>query len=156
MQALDDEGMSRSPTRVLAVVVGALVVLAAAAAVLSSTRGTTHYAAGSPEATVQAYLTAVLQGDTERAAGYLDPSGSCDQADLAGVTVADSTRVNLVHATTGTDTAQVQVAVDRTDSDGPFAVGESEEHVYHLTRVGGRWLLEGIPWPLYDCTGGTK
>ena len=68
MQALDDEGMSRSPTRVLAVVVGALVVLAAAAAVLSSTRGTTHYAAGSPEATVQAYLTAVLDGDAERAA----------------------------------------------------------------------------------------
>ena len=148
--------MSRSPTRVLAVVVGALVVLAAAAAVLSSTRGTTHYAAGSPEATVQAYLTAVLQGDTERAAGYLAPSGGCDQGDLAGVTVADSTRVNLVHTTTGTDTAQVRVAVDRSDEGGPFAVGESEEHVYHLTRTGGRWLLEGTPWPLYDCTGGSR
>ncbi|MDR6865310.1 hypothetical protein [Phycicoccus sp. 3266] len=147
--------MSRSPTRVLAVVVGVLVVLAAAAAVLSS-RGTTHYAAGSPEATVQAYLTAVLRGDTEQAAGYLSPSGSCDQVDLAGVTVADSTRVDLVHATTGTDTAQVQVTVDRSDTDGPFAVGESEGHVYRLARTGGRWLLEGVPWPLYDCTGGPK
>lgn len=148
--------MSRSPTRVLAVVVGVLVVLAAAAAVLSATRGTTHYAAGSPEATVQAYLSAVLQGDTERAAGYLSPSGRCDQEDLAGVTVADSTRVNLVHTTTGTDAARVQVAVDRSDEGGPFAGGESEDHVYHLTRTGGRWLLEGTPWPLYDCTGGSK
>ncbi|MFC8502360.1 hypothetical protein ACFUC1_08370 [Pedococcus sp. NPDC057267] len=148
--------MSRSPTRVLAVVVGALVVLAAAAAVLSSTRGTTHYAAGSPEATVQAYLVAVLRGDTEQAAGYLSPSGSCDQQDLASVAVADSTRVDLVHTTTGTDTAQVQVVVDRSGSGGPFAVGKSEEHVYHLTRTSGRWLLEGTPWPLYDCTGGSK
>ena len=148
--------MSRSPTRVLAVVVGVIVVLAAAAAVLSSTRGTTHYAAGSPEATVQAYLKAVLQGDPERAAGYLSPAGGCDEQDLAGVTVADSTRVTLVHTTTGTDTAQVRVAVDRSDPGGPFAVGESEDHVYRLTRTGARWLLVGTPWPLYDCTGGQK
>ena len=148
--------MSRNPTRVLVVVVGALVVLAAAAALFSASRDSAHYRAGTPEATVQAYLTAVLRGDTEAAAGYLAPSSGCDREDLAGVTVADSTRVHLVHATTGTDSAQVRVAVDRSDSDGPFAVGESEEHTYHLVRTGGRWLLEGTPWPLYDCTGGSR
>ncbi|GAB3446277.1 hypothetical protein GCM10027517_28290 [Phycicoccus ginsengisoli] len=148
--------MSRSPNRVLVVVVGALVALAAAAAVWSTTRGSSHYGAGTPEATVQSYLTAVLDGDTETAAGYLAPSSTCDREDLTGVMVADSTRVNLVHATVGSSTAQVQVAVDRSDSEGPFAVGESEEHVYHLARTDGQWLLEGIPWPLYDCTGGSK
>lgn len=140
----------------LVVVVGVLVVLATAAALFAATRGSARYGAGTPEATVQAYLTAVLDGDAETAAGYLAPSSACDREDLTGVDVPDSTRVHLVRATVGTDSAQVQVAVDRSDSGGPFAVGEGEDHVYHLTRTGGRWLLEGIPWPLYTCTGGSK
>jgi hypothetical protein len=147
--------MSRGPNRVLVVVVGVLVVLASAA-VLFGTRGSAHYGSGTPQAAVQAYLTAVLHGDAETAAAYLAPSSACDRGDLSGVVVADSTRVHLVHATVGADSAQVQVAVDRSESEGPFAVEESEEHVYHLTRTGGPWLLEGTPWPLYDCTGGTR
>ena len=148
--------MSRNPTRVLAVVVGALVVIAAAAALFAANRGSAHYAAGTPKATVQAYLTAVLKGDADGAATHLAPSSACDREDLMGVTVADTTRVHLVRATTTPDSAQVRVAIDRTDPGDPFAAGEAEETVYHLTRSGGQWLLEGTPWPLYDCSGGSK
>jgi hypothetical protein len=141
---------------VLAVVVGVIVVLGAAAAVFSATQSGASYRRGTPEATVQDYLGAVFDGDSDGAARHLAPTSGCDARDLDQVVVDRSTRVHLVSVKVEADTARVEVAVDRSGTDGPFAVGETEDHTYHLTRTGGAWLLDAVPWPLYDCGGTTK
>ena len=49
----------------------------------------------SPEATVQAYLRAVFDGDHEAAVRYLDPAGGCDIGDLDRTGRTQPTRVAL-------------------------------------------------------------
>ena len=136
--------------------VGVIVVLAAAAALYSATRSGVSYGRGTPEATVQAYLGAVFDGDSEAAAGHLAPTSGCDARDLDLVVVDRSTRVHLVSVKVEADAARVEVAVDRSGTNGPFAVVETEHHTYYLTRTGGTWLLDAVPWPLYECRGTSK
>lgn len=147
--------MGGRPNRILAIVVGAMVVLAAAVVVLSANRSTAEYDAGSPEGTVQAYLRAVTTGDYAEAATLLDPAGDCDVEDLDRAGTPGSARAYLVGSETEGATATVNVEVTMS-SGGPFDTESAETHLYRLTRSGGDWLLTGTPWPLYFCEGDVK
>jgi hypothetical protein len=139
-----------TPNRVLAIVVVAIVGVAIVAVVFSATRPVKKLDLGTPAGTVQAYLTAVLDGKNDTAAGYLAPESSCDVQDLDRAFVIHSARVNLVDSQIVGDTALVRVKVE-IPSSGPFETYGTEDHSLRLIRVAGRWMLTGIPWPLYDC-----
>lgn len=144
--------MSRA-NRILAIAVGAIVVLAVVAAIISAGRPATRFEPGTPEATVQSYVEAALDGRADEAARWLDPAGDCGAQDLdrAGAYGMTATRVVLVDSTISGETATVRVQLVL-GSGGPFDSSEyREEHSYRLTRSGGTWLLTGVPWPLYEC-----
>lgn len=146
--------MGERPTRVLVIVVGVIVLLAVAAAVLSATRPDTELSRGTPERTVQAYLQAVSDGDTEEAAELIEPGSDCESEDLDRAYYPDSARVVLLDSETEGERARVEVEVI-SSSGGPFDSSEyTEKHIFRLVRSGGTWLLGGAPWPLYDCPGG--
>lgn len=146
--------MNKVPNRVLAGVVGAIVILAVALAIVATTRSPMTVRSGSPEATVQHYVKAVLARDHDTAATYFDPGASCDAADLdAQNYVERGARVELVDSVVRSDDARVVVRVT-TPSGGPLPNFLDEEVTFRLTRSGGTWVLTGSPWPVYDCAEG--
>ena len=74
--------MDTKATKGLAIGVAVLVVLAVGAAVLASLRPAPELPAGSPEARVRDYVTALYERDPGRAVGHLDPDGPCVEGDL--------------------------------------------------------------------------
>lgn len=144
---------------VLVVAVVAIVLLAVVAAVVSAGRDDAQADLATPEGTVQAYLEAVLDGDTEAAAALLVSPGSCDEADLQATDVVDSARVVLleteVDEADGGATATVVVEVTELYDEGPFGSGGyGHTERLRLEEQDGGWRLSGVPWPLYDCSFG--
>lgn len=138
--------------RALGIVIGALVVLAAVAAVIASLRPAPRWDVSTPQGTVQAYLSAVVDGDAARAAGFLDPAGSCGASDLDRVGDVRIGRVDLVATHVDGASARVEVAVTA-PADDPLGGSVPESHTFRLTRSSAGWRLVGIPWPLYTCGG---
>ena len=138
---------------VLAVALAGIVLLAVITALVWPHRAPTQLPPGSPQATVQAYLAAVLDGRTDAAAALLDPAGACDVTDLdrVGGLPPQGVRVVLLDATVRGDTATVRVELVY-GADDPFGLSEHRErHTYRLARADGAWRLAGTPWPLYTC-----
>jgi len=146
--------VSARPGRVLGIVVGGLVAIAVAAAIFAALRPATTWDATTPQGTVQAYLSAVVDGDTAKAATYLDPNGPCDVQDLDQAYVVDPRRIDLVSARVDGDAARVEVAVGSSTGGGPLDGLATENHTFRLTRPGQAWFIVGSPWPLQDCRGG--
>ena len=145
---------------VLGIVVGGLVAVAVAAVVFALMRPATTWDINTPQGTVQAYLSAVVHGDREKGARYLDPRSPCDVRDLDqvdGGSLRGVDRVDLAATTVEGDVARVEVTVAYTGG-GPVGPGVTEDHTFRLTRTtaGGTWLIAGTPWPLYSCGGGVK
>ncbi|OLT20654.1 hypothetical protein BJF81_05195 [Ornithinimicrobium sp. CNJ-824] len=119
--------------KVLAIAVAALVLLAVVAGVVSATRPRTELPAGSPEATVQDYVTAVFSRDMDAAAAHLDPDGDCGVADLELAYVERDARVVLRDVDVDDDRATVRVDLVHTDS-APFGGSEwTQEETFRLT-----------------------
>ncbi len=138
--------------RVLGVVVAAIIVIALAT-VLVNGRGPADLPADSPEAAVQDYLNALRDGDSEAALALLEPGTSCRPKDLDEATgYANNTRVELRGVTTrnGQTSATVEVLIISDASDLIPGSGWSEEHTFRLRHT-DRWLIGGLPWPLYTC-----
>lgn len=143
--------MTSRPHRVLAIGVAVIVLVAVIAAVVSATRSAPTYGEGTPERTVQEFLTAALDGDYEAAADLLVADSSCDVEDFDRAYVPDDVRVVLHTTNVEADTARVGVEVVYGAGD-PFGGSEySEDQSFRLTRTGEQWAIEGIPWPLYEC-----
>lgn len=151
---VETDPMSRA-NRILAVALAAIVILAVVAAVISANRPTAELEPGSPEATVQAYVGAAIDGKVDEAARLLDPAGDCGIDDLTRYSGGgtQTARVVLVDSTIEGSTATVEVDLVFAPG-GRFDTSEySERHTYRLKRSGNGWLLTGVPWPLYDCIG---
>jgi hypothetical protein len=143
------------PNRILAIVVGVIAVIGVVAGVLSATRQVPQYDRGTPEGVVQAYFTAVIDGDHQDAVDLLAEESSCTVEDLDRAYVPDDVRVVLRDTEVDGETAQVKVDVVMS-SGGPLESSEyGEEHTFRLTRAGGDWLIAGEPWPMYECTKGS-
>ncbi|WP_153396364.1 hypothetical protein [Ornithinicoccus halotolerans] len=143
--------MTARPERVLALVVGLVLAVAVAAAVVAANRPTTTVEPGTPEAVVQDFLTAVVDGDREAALSYLDPELNCDERALehAG---DEQARVTLLESEVDGDEARVVVSVSQ-GSSGPFETGEySREETYRLLRTEDGWRIsDDVGWPVYGC-----
>jgi hypothetical protein len=137
---------------VLAIVVGAMIVLATLVVALSTTRSTADYDPATPEGTVQAYVSAVVEGDYAEAAGLLAADSRCAVEDFDRIGTVGQVRVSLVNSQVAADTARVTVAVTTPAGGGPFDTSEyTEDHIFRLARSGQGWRISGIPWPLYTC-----
>ena len=136
--------------RILAVIVIAALVLSAVAALVSVFREEVKYSASSPEGVVQMYLTAIIEGKNDQAASYFATDSECDASDIDRAYVSETLRVNLVSTSIDGDSAYVKIDAN-TGASGPFDDGYTESHTYRLSKDSGGWLIEGIPWPLWDC-----
>lgn len=143
-------GLRRGRATVTALV--AVVVLGAAAALWAGSRPDRGFDPATPQGVVQAYVRAVVAGDSVSAAGLLAPGSPCAATDLDRVRVDAGTQVDLVGAQLLGDRALVRVSV----ADAALAPvpAYGEQVTIRLVRNGSGWLIDGIPWPLYECTGG--
>lgn len=148
---VDNGGMGRATSnRILALIVIAALVLSAVSALVSALREDVKLSANTPEGVVQLYLTAIIAGKNDQAASYFASDSTCDASDIDRAYVSDTLRVNLV--STSIDGSSAYVKIDaNTGASGPFDDGYTESHTYRLTQESGKWLIEGIPWPLWDC-----
>ena len=146
--------MTSRPNRILAIVLGVIALIGVVAGVLSATRPVPEYDRGTPEGVVQAYLTAVIDGDHQDAVEFLAAESSCTVEDLDRSYLPDGVRVVLRDTEVDGDTAQVKVDVVMS-SGGPLDGSEyAEQHTFRLTRARGGWLITGAPWPMYECSKG--
>jgi hypothetical protein len=136
--------------RILAVIVIAALALSAVAALVSSFREEVKYSTSSPEGVVQMYLTAIIEGKNDQAASYFVTDSECDASDIDRAYVSETLRVNLVSTSIDGNSAYVKIDAN-SGASGPFDDGYTESHTYRLSKESGRWLIEGIPWPLWDC-----
>ncbi len=137
--------------RVLAIFVGAVVLLAVLAGVVVANRATPDLNPGTPEGVVQEYLKAVFAGDYPAAAGLLSPSSGCGASDLAAGLVPASARIVLDHSAVNGDHAVVTVNVTEGTGGGPFDSGYSHTERITVQREGGAWKITGSPWLLPLC-----
>ena len=147
--------MSKSPNRVLVIVIGLIIVAIAVVTVLSATKSAVVLSRATPAGSVQAYLKAVLVGKNAEAAKLISPDSPCTVTDIDRAYVVDTARVVLVDSTTQGATAEVRVSVE-IPSGSPLGDVMREDHTFQLVNSGGTWLLTGIPWPLFDCGVSTK
>lgn len=141
--------MGRAASWVLAAVVG-IVVVAALVTVLVSSRHPADLDPGSPEAAVQDYLDAVLDGDSETAVEHLAPGTACDVDDFDDAYIDGDVHVSLRDAAEFERTARVDVSI--TSGSGEMIPTEwTEEWTFRLRRTADGWLITGIPWPLFEC-----
>jgi len=137
--------------RVLAVFVGAVVLLAALAGVVVANRATPALDPNTPEGVVQEYLQAVIDGNYPAAAAVLSPSSGCDASGVAGAYAPESAQIVLDHTAVEGDHAVVTVEV--TEGSGDELFGSSWSHMERITlqHEGGVWKITGSPWLLSAC-----
>lgn len=139
-----------SSNRILALVVVVALALSVVSALVSSLREEVRLSATTPEGVVQLYLTSIIEGKNDQAASYFAIDSTCEASDIDRAYVSDSLRVNLV--STSIDGSSAYVKIDaNTGASGPFDDGFTESHTYRLSKESGKWLIEGIPWPLWEC-----
>ena len=143
------------PNRFLAAAVAVLLAVVGVATVFAVTRSPQHFEAGSPVATVQAYLSAIADQDPTAAGALLDPGGPCADSDVEMAYLPEQFRAVLVSQEVGDGTATVRVEISEGAGD-PFGGGYSHEEVFRLVRTGGDWRVAGAPWPMGWCEGSVK
>lgn len=130
---------------------GALLVALVAAAALLASRPAPTFDPSTPEGTVQAFLQAVFDGETETASAYLAPDLDARCLDDRYRDPDTSVRANLVSTEANDGTAEVAIRLTFTRPEPPFGGSEySEDVVYRLGSHSGRWLIESAGWP-YSC-----
>lgn len=134
----------------LAIILGVIVIFVVAVALYSATSSPVKIDRATPAGTVQVYLDAVIGGKTTEAATLLSPRSPCTATDLDRAYVNGTSRVDLLSSAIDGAIAEVRVRVEFS-ADAPFGNPMTEEHTFRLMNSGGKWLLDGIPWPLYDC-----
>jgi hypothetical protein len=142
--------MKSMPNRLLLIVIGLISAVAVALVLFSSDRSATTYEANTPEWAVQQFLTAMVSQNTDTAFEYISPSSPCKIVHLDRAWMDRDLNVDLVQSTISGDSARVEVDIEYSNSD-LFGSPYVESHVYRLENTGSKWLIVGIPWPLYDC-----
>ena len=141
---------SRNPNRVLAAVVGFIVLAVAIVSFLSATRSAVVINRATPAGSVQVYLKAILAGKNSQAAKMFSPESVCKVTDLDRAYIPNTARVLLVDSAIEGNTAEVRVR-EEIPTGVPLGDFATEDHTFRLIKSGSGWLITGVPWPLYDC-----
>lgn len=147
---MKDNSAARSRTPLI--LLGVTVLLVALALVLVFTRGTgTPPDPRSPEGVVQAYVTAVLSGDRQQAAGMLGAPALAG-CRASGMTDTPDMRVALLGSTIQASRATVEVLITQNPGSRPFGLGNNGYNdSFQLAKQGERWVIELAPWTLLAC-----
>lgn len=143
--------VTTQPNRVLLVVAALVAVAAVVTGVLLATRHEPRYDRGTPAGVVQAYVSAVIDGDSQEAADLLAPDSPCDLTDLDRAHAPDDVRVVLRATEVRGGTARVEVEMATSSGDLLGGSEQAERHTFQLTRPDQAWLITGMPWPMYEC-----
>ena len=134
------------------IVIAALVVVALV--VVFSRGAPERLDRGTPAGVVQAYASAVLDGDESTAAGYLTENAVADCESYGGSVADDDLRITLVRSVERGDSADVTVSVASSTDTGPFGASEYQtEEVFRLVRVTDGWKIDSAPWRFAVCPG---
>ena len=149
----DDTGGVQRITRsgiVLGIIVAVIVVIVAVALVFAL-QGPEQFDPGTPEATVQGYLQAVIDEDQTAAARFLVP-------DLAKRCGSDLDRIRhyprsfrAVVADTRPFGDQILITVEISEGSGAglFSDSYTFDETLVLEKAGDEWLIAQVPWPIY-------
>lgn len=140
------------PDRTLLVILSIIAALVAVALAVVFLRGTpSTIDRTTPEGIVQAYSSAVIDGDRTAAEEFLskDLRDNCDAVEPG---LASGVRVTLVSTKVRADSATVRVSVFTNYGGGPFGSSESESgSSFDLVKENGSWAITSSPWELTVC-----
>lgn len=127
-----------------------LIGLLVIASIVVATRPTESLDPTTPAGVVQQYITLVMNGDHDLAADFYSDDTMCDAGDLDRAYIDRDARVDLLDSTITGSRARVRIELS-TPTDDFLRNTWTEERTMRLVNVSGRWLITGIPWPLYEC-----
>lgn len=137
------------------ILVGIAVLVVVALAVFFIRRDTqTYVAEDTPEGVVHNYVLAVLNGDYQKAYGYLadlEHKPTYEQfrdAFIKGIVNPNNSAVDIGDSEINTDTASVDVALIYNPSD-PFSTGYRDVQRAILVKQGQAWKLSSMPTYYY-------
>lgn len=139
----------KNSARILIALFGLIAI--AALLFVASRSENADFELGSPEATVQSYLEAMVDRDNDLALSYFESNTKCDSSDLDRQYFSPDLTVDLLQSSINGDRAQVKIRI-RYSNDDLFG-GWSEDHTIALIKSGSDWKIAGTPWPLYECDG---
>jgi hypothetical protein len=144
-------GIMKQDRFLTGILVGIAILVVLALAVFFIRRDTqTYISEDVPEGVVHNYVLAVLNGDYEKAYGYLadlDNKPTYEgfrDAFIKGLVNPNSSAVDIGEADTNNDTASVEVALIYNPSD-PFSTGYRDVQRAILVKQGGAWKLSSMP-----------
>jgi hypothetical protein len=132
----------------------ALLVVVALAVFFIRRDKQTYVAEDTPEGVVHNYVLAVLNGDYQKAYGYLadlENKPTYEQfrdAFIKGVVNPNNSAVDIGDSEINTDTASVDVALIYNPSD-PFSTGYRDVQRAILVKQGQAWKLSSMPTYYY-------
>ena len=141
------------------ILIGIAVLVVVALVVFFLRQGSQSYVSeDAPEGVVHNYVLAVLNGDYEKAYGYLaglDNKPTYEQfrdAFVTGVVNPGNSAVDIGNSEITDDTASVEVALIYNPSD-PFSTGYRDVQRAVLVRQNGAWRLSSMPcYYFWDCS----
>ena len=139
-------------SRLPLIAMGAIVSLAILVAIAIGLRGAPEYPPGSPEATLQEFLQAGLDGDEDAAVAALvdDARDECDrQIRLdTGDRTSPGTGFELDRMTLDDATATAEVTLRHADAADPFdGTTRRADLRFELVEVDGEWRIAEADWP---------
>jgi hypothetical protein len=152
-----DDHMESSPRRrdpVLLSILGVIALLVIASLAVVLTRGEpATLDPTTPEGTVQAYTTALLDGDLDAARELVDESTLDDCAGSYAPDIDGDIRITLESSAVNGSTAVVRVTMHTSYDPGPFGgSGYSSDESFRLTAEGDGWRVLQAPWQFDVCT----
>lgn len=145
-------GTAGSVSRAAMLGVVALAVLLVALVVLVTQRDPISLPAGSPEATVQAWLQSLVDGQPDTS---LLADQSCGPVD-GQLFMPDRLRIVVRDSTVAGDTAEVQLEVTEDYGAGVLDDGYQHLEVYSLQRTDDGWRITTFEWPWDPCFAGDE
>lgn len=142
-----------SASKLPLVLLGALVAVAVLVTVaLVVAGGTETFEPGTPEAALQQFIEAGLDGDETTMLALLTPQhrARCEEEldQFGRWGYDDGYRVELESVAVDGDEAELRVEFRNTNRDDVFGgSGWSFEERYDLVRVGDEWLIDRAQWP---------
>ena len=132
-------------------IVGVLLAVLVAVAIVLALQPPDQFDAGTPEATVQDYLQAVIDSDQTAAAGLMTPDlvKRCG-SDLSQIRRSPgSFRAVILDTEPLGDDLIVNIEITEGSGSGLFGDSWSFDESLILIQVGDEWLIAEAPWPIY-------
>lgn len=153
-----DAGTRRMPGTGLLIAIGVILVGAVILIAALGGRRIVDYEPGTPEATAQAYVQAMLDREFDVAHAYLvaELQDQCEPYRLETPDTADSMVVMFGDVRVNGDSATIEAPLTSTDvQPEPFPLEEPDTDARSvLAQRSGEWRIVHADWPLYGCARG--